>query len=175
MSLFKGLILEGLHVHREGHFNHYFFLFIFFLILIVATNHKAIVVVHGNTHVVSSGVHVKVRFGVVYESLLKIFSMHFLIDGVSGNLVDLVSFSRIKGFNEFGGFYSSALAALEVVDVFVLHVEVEGRVAQVLFGAETFVSWKIFVVFRLGSSASFDVLFLVGLRLAFLNKLLFYF
>jgi hypothetical protein len=131
VSLFKGFVLERMNVHGECHLNHCFFLGVFLLILIVSAYQITVVLVGhvGKPHKVSIGVYVVVGFGAIYESLFEILGMQFLINGVSGDLVDLISFGGVKGFDELGGLHFSALAALEVVDVLVLHVEVEGGVA----------------------------------------------
>lgn len=151
MSLFEGLILESMHVHGECHLDGGLFLCGFFLIFMVSAHHVPIIVVGniGKPHIISTGVHVETGFGVIDEALLEIFGMHLLISRVACYLVDLVSFGGVEGLDQFGGLYSSTLAALEVIYVFVLHVEIEGGVAEVLLGAEAFVSGQVFVVFGL--------------------------
>jgi hypothetical protein len=84
------------------------------------------------------------------------------VDGESENLVAL---GLVGGLDEFGGLALLAVPGeLEVVIVFLLDVEVEGGVAQVLLAAEALEPRQVLVEFGLRSPPlDLDVLLLVRL------------
>ena len=70
--------------------------------------------------------------------------------GIHCYLVYLVTLRVVVGLDEFSGFdLLAALAVLKVVIMFVLHVEVECRIAEVLLRTEAFVPRQVLIEFRL--------------------------
>jgi hypothetical protein len=68
----------------------------------------------------------------------------------------------IVGLDQFGRLYFfTVFGILEIVIMFVFHVQVEGWIAQVLLGAEAFVPWQVFVKFGLGPPPLLVVLMLL--------------
>lgn len=77
----------------------------------------------------------------------------------------------IVGLDELSRFYLlAAFAALKVVIMLVLHVQVECGIAEVLLRTEAFVPWQVLVEFRLRSPSLFVVFLLLAERVTSLHQ-----
>ena len=97
----------------------------------------------------------------IFLSLLSIFfhtlAILFHLSSTIGRQFEhLIALGLIIGFQQLGVLdMATTSVMIKIVDMFIFQVKVQSWIAQVLFGAEAFETWALFVLFRLGTTFAF--------------------